>query len=158
VERVDIETAEQALAAVQAHECDIFIATAAIADYRPVQASQQKIKKDRQSFRLDLERNPDILAIVASADKTPFTVGFAAETENLDDYALSKLEAKGLDMIAANRVGDNVEGGFDSEINALKLFWKDGSDELPMSSKRELARQLMSVVTKRYHQKHESKI
>lgn len=154
VERIDIETAEQALAAVQAHECDIFIATAAIADYRPVKESPQKIKKDQQSLTLELERTTDILAMVAAADKAPFTLGFAAETDNLDDYALRKLEAKGLDMIAANWVGENVEGGFDSEINALKLFWSDGDRNLPMTSKRELARQLMSVVAERYQQKH----
>ncbi|MCK5639946.1 MAG: bifunctional phosphopantothenoylcysteine decarboxylase/phosphopantothenate--cysteine ligase CoaBC [Gammaproteobacteria bacterium] len=155
VERVDIETAEQALAAVQVHECDIFIATAAISDYRPVLEHQQKIKKDQSGLVLELERTTDILATVASAEKTPFTVGFAAETENLDDYALSKLEAKGLDMIAANWVGENTEGGFDRETNALKLFWKGESKELPMTSKRELARKLIGVVTERYRQKHQ---
>lgn len=155
VERVDIETAEQALAAVQARECDIFIATAAIADYRPLLTSQQKIKKDQTDLVLELERTSDILAIVASADKAPFTVGFAAETENLNEYALSKLEAKGLDMIAANGVGDNVEGGFDSDTNALKLFWQEGTEELPMTSKQELARQLIGAVAERYQQKQQ---
>ncbi len=93
-------------------DADIFIAAAAVADYRPAAIKEQKIKKNDESMSLELVRCPDILASVAALDPAPFTVGFAAETEKVDDYARSKLEKKKLDMIIANRVGDDC--GFDS--------------------------------------------
>ena len=86
-------------------EADIFIAAAAVADYRPAECEEQKIKKNEESMSIELVRCPDILASVAALADAPFTVGFAAETEKVDDYARSKLEKKKLDMIVANRVG-----------------------------------------------------
>ena len=95
-------------------------------------------------------RTPDVLAAVAALEPRPFTVGFAAETENLAEHARGKLAAKGLDMIAANEVG--VPGrGFNSEENALTVFWADGSEELALASKRDLARRLVSLVAERFH-------
>jgi phosphopantothenoylcysteine decarboxylase/phosphopantothenate--cysteine ligase len=134
---------------------DIFIATAAVADYRPIQQAAQKIKKNQPQLQWILERTPDILAAVANLPSPPFTVGFAAETENLVEYARTKLEKKKLDMIAANPV--NVEGiGFDSEENALMVFWGGGSLELPRCSKNNLAKQLIEIIVQRYRLKSQS--
>lgn len=128
---------------------DIFIAVAAVADYRPVQQAAQKLKKDERYLHLTLERTPDILAEVAHLSHPPFTVGFAAETDQVTEYALDKLRRKKLNMIAANQVG--VEDiGFESEENALQVFWEGGSVELPRSSKPILARELMKVIIERY--------
>ncbi len=130
-------------------DADIFIATAAVADYRPVQPAVHKIKKQNSPFQLILEPTPDILATVSNLDSPPFTVGFAAETENLATYAQAKLKHKKLDMIAANQV--NIEGiGFDSAYNALSVFWQDGKLELPRCTKKELANQLMALIIQRY--------
>ena len=130
-------------------DADIFIAAAAVADYRPARARDQKIKKTDDTMRIDLVRCPDILASVAALDPGPFTVGFAAETENLDDYARAKLENKRLDMIIANRVGDDC--GFDRDDNAASVFWTDGEKRLPEASKSELARDLVDLVAERFY-------
>jgi phosphopantothenoylcysteine decarboxylase/phosphopantothenate--cysteine ligase len=128
---------------------DIFIAAAAVADYRPVQQASQKMKKNEAHLQLTLERTPDILAQVANLATPPFTVGFAAETEHLADYARSKLEKKKLNMIAANLVG--IEGiGFDSEENALSVFWAEGCIEFPQTSKKMIANQLVEIIMQRY--------
>ncbi len=151
VQRVSVFSAQDMLEAVLTRiaTVDVFIATAAVADYRPVQVATQKLKKTESHLHLTLERTPDILATVANLPKPPFTVGFAAETENLAQYARDKLERKKLDMVAANQVG--IAGiGFESEENALTVFWKGGEVELPRCSKPLLARHLMEIVRTRY--------
>ncbi|MBE9562765.1 MAG: bifunctional phosphopantothenoylcysteine decarboxylase/phosphopantothenate--cysteine ligase CoaBC, partial [Proteobacteria bacterium] len=130
-------------------DTDIFISVAAVADYRPTQSIDHKIKKQSELFQLDLEPTEDILTTVTSLPKPPFTVGFSAETNDLDKYARDKLTTKKLDMIAANLVG--VEGsGFDSTDNMLKVFWQDGDIELPRCSKIELADKLLDVIIQRH--------
>ena len=131
---------------------DIFISAAAVADYRMLHVANQKIKKAEDELTMKLARNPDILAEVAALDKAPFTVGFAAETENLEQNAQTKLRAKKLDMIAANQVGETI--GFDSEENALTLFWPSGKKTLPLANKDKLARQLIAIVAERYYEKN----
>jgi phosphopantothenoylcysteine decarboxylase/phosphopantothenate--cysteine ligase len=156
VQTVSVYSTQEMFEAVMAQvsTTDIFIAAAAVADYRPVQQAAQKLKKNENEaqsaqLQLILEYTPDILAAVASLPSPPFTVGFAAETNNLADYARSKLERKKLDMIAANLVG--IEGvGFDSEENALSVFWADGGVELSRCSKKELANQLLDIIVQRY--------
>jgi len=150
--RVEVESALQMRAAVmaQVQTCDLFIATAAVADYRPEAPVEGKIKKTDAAMTLTLVRNPDILAEVAALPKPPFTVGFAAETDDLEGHARDKLEAKQLSMIAANRVGDGP-GGFESDKNALICLWSDGGRrELPMMSKPALATALADLIAERY--------
>ena len=146
VEVVPVETAEQMHAATHAviADVDIFIAAAAVSDYRPAGISAQKIKKTRDTMILELERSPDILASVASLEAAPFTVGFAAETENVREYALGKLVNKKLDMIVANRVG--ADCGFDYDDNAAELLWNGGDKVFAKMPKSELAAGLMDVI------------
>lgn len=152
VERVLVESAGQMHDAVMQRvgEHAVFIATAAVADYRPRDPAQEKIKKQRDELAVQLVKNPDILAQVAALPDGPFTVGFAAETQRLEEYALGKLRDKGLDMIAANRVGSGP-GGFESEDNALLILWPGGRRELPLMPKQALARQLCDIIAERYH-------
>lgn len=155
VERINVESAAQMMEAVLAGPGDIFIATAAVADYRPAQVAAGKIKKDEQNVSLELERNPDILATVSAQHGAPFSVGFAAETDDLERYALGKLKSKGLDMIAANWVGERAGGGgFESATNALTVYWADGKAQLPSTDKLNLARQLVRLVAERFHTKN----
>ncbi len=153
VERVDVETAQQMYDAVMARaaDCDVFIAVAAVADYRPTIAAAEKIKKTSAELSLQLERTPDILAAVAALTPAPFCVGFAAETSDLRAYAESKLQRKGLAMVAANHVGAGM--GFDSDDNALEVLWTGGGVSLPRASKQQLGRQLISLIGERYHAK-----
>lgn len=148
---VRVDTALQMHAAVMERvgACDLFVATAAVADYRPAQPEPRKIKKAEAGLRLHLVRNPDILADVAARSPGPFTVGFAAETEQVEDYARAKLAAKGLDLIAANRVGA-AEGGFERDENALVVLWNEGRRELPLMPKALLARELAKLIAERY--------
>ncbi len=135
------------------HECidqaDIFIAAAAVADYRPKSVPTQKIKKDKESASIEMVRCPDILASVAALDAAPFTIGFAAETENVEQYARAKLEKKKLDMIVANQVGHDQ--GFDRDDNTLTALWQDGSQPFATASKTELARDLVELVAQRFY-------
>lgn len=151
VHRVDVATAEEMRAAVMERvpRCDVFVAAAAVADYRPARPAGHKLKKDRPAMRLDLERTRDILAEVAALPRGPFTVGFAAETRQLEKYARNKLETKGLDMIAANLVDDRGRG-FDSDDNALHVFWPGGDRTLPTQSKDDLAVALVGLIAERY--------
>lgn len=129
--------------------CDVFIATAAVADYRPTVTADHKIKKSTEEIHLTLVKNPDIIAAVASHDKRPFTVGFAAETQDVISYAQGKLTNKKLDMIATNDVsGSNV--GFNSDNNALTVIWPGGHKVLPLASKRQIAKQLIELIAIRY--------
>jgi len=147
--RVDVETAEQMMNAVNQHvaDTDIFIAAAAVSDYRPVQCASEKIKKTSDSLTLALSRTTDILATVAARAPRPFVVGFAAETQNVERNALAKLEGKHLDMIAANQVGDNL--AFDCEDNALTVYWPGGKQDLGRAPKRQLAAALVSLIAER---------
>jgi len=152
VQRVDVETAEQMMAAVESQlaSTDVFIAAAAVSDYRPVQCAAEKIKKTSDSLMLALSRTTDILATVAARSPRPFVVGFAAETQNVERNALAKLEGKRLDMIAANQVGDRL--AFDCEDNALTVYWPGGKRDLPRAPKRQLADDLVAVIGERYSQ------
>jgi phosphopantothenoylcysteine decarboxylase/phosphopantothenate--cysteine ligase len=154
-ELVKVETALQMHAAVMARsrDCDIFVASAAVADYRPAEPAATKIKKRTEGLEIRLVRNPDILAEVAALPKPPFTLGFAAETDDLESYARGKLTNKRLDMIAANRVG-GAEGGFERDENALLVLWNGGQRALPMMSKVELARELATLLAERYAEHH----
>ena len=154
VERIDVRSAQDMHAAVLGHatDADIFIATAAVADYRPAAPAGQKIKKTADTLSLELVRNPDILADVAALVGGPFTVGFAAETEHLLEHARDKLARKGLDMIAANHVGEGK--GFEAEENALSIIDADGVTDLPQASKSQLARRLIALVAARFERHH----
>lgn len=157
VTRLDVESAEQMLAAARSRlsEVDIFIAAAAVADYRPVDVQRHKIKKGSQDMSVGLKKTPDVLATIATDEGAPFTVGFAAETENLREYALGKLEDKKLNMIVANLVG--ADRGFDKDSNAVEVFWHSGEQSFPMSDKRELATELMQLIAKCYADSQKSK-
>jgi len=150
IDVTQVNTAEEMYAAThdKIHDADIFIAAAAVSDYRPADSSKQKIKKSKKTMRLDLVRSEDILASVASLDDAPFTIGFAAETENVRDYALGKLENKKLDMIVANKVGDDC--GFDHDDNEVSVFWSGGEQDLPRAAKIDLARQIIQLAAERY--------
>jgi phosphopantothenoylcysteine decarboxylase/phosphopantothenate--cysteine ligase len=151
VSRVSVTSAQEMFEAVMARApaSDVFIAAAAVADYRPERVWPSKMKKGAAGMELSLVRTPDILTEVAALTPGPFTVGFAAETEEVERNALEKLHKKSLDLIAANRVGPGV--GFDSSENALLLLWEGGRCELPQASKHELARELVRVIADRYH-------
>ena len=140
----------------QAQTAQIFIACAAVADYRIAEVSSQKIKKSADSLQLNLVKNPDIVADVAALDKKPFTVGFAAETQNMAQYALGKLQKKKLNMIAANDVAQSGQG-FNSDDNALTIFsQQDGQVneiEIPLASKQVIANQLVAIIADNYQSK-----
>jgi len=155
VERVDVESAEQMLSAVQSNVAgaDIFIAAAAVSDYRCREVACEKIKKTSDTLNLALARAPDVLATVSRNESRPFLVGFAAETEHVERNALTKLINKKLDMIAANKVGDGL--AFDKDDNALTVYWQDGKRELSLTSKAALARQLVELIAERYHARGE---
>jgi phosphopantothenoylcysteine decarboxylase/phosphopantothenate--cysteine ligase len=144
--RVDVETAEQMLnATIEAvADADVFIGAAAVADYRPRQAAEHKIKKTGEGMELSMTRAPDILATVAAASPRPFVVGFAAETQDLEVNARKKLEQKRLDLIAANLVGSGV--GFDCDENALLVLWADGRYQMPPDTKIRLAERLVELI------------
>jgi phosphopantothenoylcysteine decarboxylase/phosphopantothenate--cysteine ligase len=146
VHRIDVESAAQMLAAVQKEVAgtDIFISTAAVADYKPAHPADQKIKKTTDTLDLEMERTVDVLATVAARPDRPFVVGFAAETESVEQNARLKLMRKNLDMIAANEVGHDK--GFDHEDNALLVLWRSGRQELGRASKRVLARELVRLI------------
>lgn len=129
-------------------DADIFIAAAAVSDYRPAEVREQKMKKGAQTMSIDLVKSPDVLASVAGLDAGPFTVGFAAETENVRDYALAKLNNKKLDMIVANQVGE--DRGFDLDDNAVDVYWTGGEQAFTKSAKTELAQQLIKLVAERF--------
>jgi phosphopantothenoylcysteine decarboxylase/phosphopantothenate--cysteine ligase len=151
-ERVDVRSAAQMHAAVTkaAENADIYIGSAAVGDYRPNTVAEHKLKKkcDGADLMLQLSENPDILASLAATQPHPFLVGFAAETQNVENYARDKLQRKGLDMIAANQVGEGL--GFETCDNAITLYWPDGSLILPRADKCVLARQLIECVASRY--------
>lgn len=155
VDRIEVDSAQQMLDAVLANMpiADIFIATAAVSDYRPVQIFAEKMKKQAEHLQLELEQTPDILAKAKAQFPQVFSVGFAAETQDVEKYAREKLVRKGVEMIAANMVGPTAvetQGTFGSENNALHLFWANGNLRLPLASKEKLARTLVAHVTQYY--------
>ena len=157
VERIDVETAAEMLTATEkaAAGADILIATAAVADYRPREVAADKIKKDAAELDLPLVRNPDIVARVKQKYPALFCLGFAAETHQLEERARAKLQAKGIEMIAANWVGPaapEAAGTFDSDAAALTLYWDSQKEELPLAPKDRLARQLITSLVQRYEQ------
>jgi phosphopantothenoylcysteine decarboxylase / phosphopantothenate---cysteine ligase len=155
---VKVESAEQMLAAVQAnlHGAQLFVSTAAVSDYRAAEMCCEKIKKTCADVSLQLVRTPDILATVSTQEyplgDRPFVVGFAAETNDVERHALTKLNNKKLDMIAANQVGDGL--GFDKDDNALTVYWPGGQQVLSLCSKRDLAAQLVKLIAERYRAQH----
>ena len=150
VRRIDVESAEGMLEAVQAEVAgaDIFIATAAVADYRPAHPSGQKIKKTNERLQLEMERTIDVLATVAARAERPFVVGFAAETESVEHYARAKLLKKNLDLIAANEVSHTK--GFDCEDNHLIVLSRTARQDLGSGPKRVLARELIRLIGEAY--------
>jgi phosphopantothenoylcysteine decarboxylase/phosphopantothenate--cysteine ligase len=150
ITRINVESARDMHAAVhrQIAEADIFIAAAAVADFQPAVVAKQKIKKQgNEGVKLELEPAPDIVKSVADMSQRPFVVGFAAETNDVEDNARSKLKRKKLDMIAANHVGDGI--AFDCEDNALTVIWPGGKVEVARGPKLEVARELISLIAKR---------
>lgn len=146
-----VRSAQQMHAAVfqEIADIDIFIATAAVADYRPENKVSSKIKKNTDKLSIELIKNPDILADVAALTDKPLTIGFAAETNNLEHYAVDKLKRKNLDMIAANKVGESQ--GFEADNNELHLFWQNKDEEqgykkLAYAGKKQLAGQLIDEI------------
>lgn len=150
VEVIHVTTAQEMYAATHDNvaQADIFISAAAVSDYRPANVAAQKIKKSKETTSIELVPSEDILASVAALDGAPFTVGFAAETENVREYALGKLNNKKLDMIVANRVGDDC--GFDRDDNTVELIWSGGGQDLPSAAKTELAEQIVQIIAARY--------
>ncbi|WCE29831.1 bifunctional phosphopantothenoylcysteine decarboxylase/phosphopantothenate--cysteine ligase CoaBC [Vibrio sp. SCSIO 43137] len=150
--RINVESAEEMHKQVmnKAAESDIFIACAAVADYRPCSVADQKIKKtdDSDSMTISMVKNPDIVASVAKLEQgRPFTVGFAAETQDVEKYARNKLVKKNLDLICANDV--SVEGqGFNSSNNAMTLFWPEGELNLPLNSKDKIAGEILAQIAR----------
>ena len=152
VERLDVETAAEMrdVAVDLAASADIYIGAAAISDYRPQLAQQQKIKKKSTTMSLELVKSIDVLAEIAVLKSAPFTVGFAAETEKLEEHANGKLLAKKLNMIVGNLVGKDL--CFDRDDNSVLVLWQGGSQEMPRMAKTELARKLIALISGRYRQ------
>ncbi|OOE68144.1 bifunctional 4'-phosphopantothenoylcysteine decarboxylase/phosphopantothenoylcysteine synthetase [Salinivibrio sp. IB868] len=150
ITRIDVTSAQQMHDAVHERitDQDIFIGCAAVADYRPQHIAEQKMKKqvDKDAMTVTMVKNPDIIASVAGlTSHRPFTVGFAAETQDVATYARDKLARKKLDMICANDVSQSDQG-FNSDRNALHLFWPGGDQALPVEEKRLLARNVMAHI------------
>ncbi|AOY89751.1 bifunctional 4'-phosphopantothenoylcysteine decarboxylase/phosphopantothenoylcysteine synthetase [Marinobacter salinus] len=125
--------------------CDLFVATAAVADYRPETCAGDKIKKSSEQMSLPLVRNPDTLATIAAREDAPFTVGFAAETSDVARYATEKLQRKKLKMVVANDV--STPGmGFNSDNNVVTVFWPDGQEAIGPDSKQQIAARLVALI------------
>jgi phosphopantothenoylcysteine decarboxylase/phosphopantothenate--cysteine ligase len=136
-----------------AKKCTTFVACAAVADYRVANIAGQKIKKTNDAMQLELVKNKDIVADVASLTNKPFIIGFAAETQNVEHYARGKLMRKNLDLIAANDVAKSGQG-FNSDNNALTLFSAIDKTEIPLANKQIIAKKLVSLINRHYLAKH----
>jgi phosphopantothenoylcysteine decarboxylase/phosphopantothenate--cysteine ligase len=150
IKLIKVVTAQDMYEAVlrQVKDCDLFLAVAAVADYRCKTVASQKLHKESATLSLELERTPDVVAEVAKLKNKPFIVGFAAETEDLLARAKEKRVRKGMDVIVANRVGQGL--GFDSDENAVTVLWRDQSKNFPRTTKQKLARQLSALIGKIY--------
>lgn len=157
VNRIDVKTAKEMQQAVlnTIGNCDIFISVAAVADYHCKNIADKKIKKTQTTITLELERNPDILAMVASLPSRPYIVGFAAETDHLIENAENKLQSKKIDMIVANLVSGIM--GFNSNENQLTVIWPTGQKQLPLAAKKNLAHQLIHLIAEQYYAKNSIK-
>ncbi|QBH98384.1 bifunctional phosphopantothenoylcysteine decarboxylase/phosphopantothenate--cysteine ligase CoaBC [Limnobaculum zhutongyuii] len=156
VTRINVTSALEMREAVMqlAGSQNIFIACAAVADYRAEHIADEKIKKQGDDLVLKMVKNPDIVAEVAAMTANrPFVVGFAAETQNVEEYARLKLARKNLDLICANNVSLSGQG-FNSDTNALHLYWSNGEMSLPLSDKSSLGQKLMDEIVKRYDEKN----
>ncbi len=153
VDHISINSADDMLVAALAEmpSCDLFIGAAAVADYRPADVAEQKLKKtdDSDEMVIRLIKNPDIVATIAQHSQRPFTVGFAAETQNVLEYARGKLTRKNLDMIIANDVSDQ-RIGFNSDENAVTLITADDEITIAQTQKTQLARLLIKTISKQY--------
>lgn len=151
VECIKVESAAEMADVVkgQVGDAQLFVAAAAVADYRPRQVVDKKIKKDAAALKIELERTEDILASVAKENETLFCVGFAAETHDLEHYARGKLERKKLAMVAANLVGEGL--GFNADGNQLNVYWREGERQIEFADKRTVARELIEIIAERYH-------
>lgn len=145
IKKINVVSGREMFNAVMSciHEYSIFIATAAVSDYRIKVRSEQKIKKTTENLQLELVQNPDILASVSALPHRPFIVGFAAETENLIENAQSKLKSKKADMIVANLVGENT--GFQSDYNKLAIITQDNIYNIDYNHKENLAKKLIDL-------------
>ncbi|RLA15270.1 MAG: bifunctional phosphopantothenoylcysteine decarboxylase/phosphopantothenate--cysteine ligase CoaBC [Gammaproteobacteria bacterium] len=152
VERIEVGSALEMRDAVikQVSQADIFIACAAVADYRVADVAPQKLKKSGQNLQLELIPNPDIVSEVTALDSKPFTLGFAAETEELERNAAEKLKRKNLDMIAANQVGVE-QTGFESNTNEILVMWPGGQQLLALDDKNAIAKQLIDLLADHYN-------
>ena len=148
---IAVESAAEMFEAVmkRAREQDIYIGAAAVADYAPPSTNPHKIKKSESELNLKLHRTRDILASVAALTPGPFTVGFAAETSDVEHYARHKLESKKLDMIVANAVGGS-QGGFESDCNQVTCLWNQGRRAFDLAPKNQIARQLIELIAERF--------
>lgn len=155
VKRINVESAAEMEKAVKENisMANIFVSTAAVADYRPVTVQKDKIKKKEARLTIELEKNTDILSMVKKDYAKTFCVGFAAETQDLEKYAHAKLKQKNIEMIAANLVGTaagKTGGTFNSELNELNVYWHDGDLKLELASKTKIARQLTALIAQRF--------
>ena len=141
----------------QLSDCDIFIASAAVADYRPLAPQGEKIKKSSETMELTLIKNPDIVSTVANHEQRPFTVGFAAETQDIDTYARQKLVSKNLDMIVGNDVSRS-DIGFNSDENAVTVFWSENQQSFDPRSKSSLAMDLIELIAHQFAAKQADKV
>ncbi|WP_134187726.1 bifunctional phosphopantothenoylcysteine decarboxylase/phosphopantothenate--cysteine ligase CoaBC [Buttiauxella sp. BIGb0552] len=156
VKRIDVTTALEMEATVQQHVQgqQIFVGCAAVADYRAAAVAEEKIKKQGDEITIKMIKNPDIVAGVAALlTHRPYVVGFAAETNNVEEYARQKRVSKNLDLICANDVSQEGQG-FNSENNALHLFWQDGDKVLPLERKELLGHLLLNEIVTRYDEKN----
>ena len=151
VQVVHVTSALDMLQAAQSEleHCQIFIASAAVADYRPASVADQKVKKSTDELNIQLIKNPDIIATVAAHEPHPFTVGFAAETQDVEHYARDKLARKNLDLIVANDVS-RTDIGFNSDDNAVSVFWPEGQQRFDTMNKHTLARALIELIAGQY--------
>ncbi|MGK2888727.1 MAG: bifunctional phosphopantothenoylcysteine decarboxylase/phosphopantothenate--cysteine ligase CoaBC [Candidatus Malihini olakiniferum] len=159
VQRIDVSSALEMQQAVMTHAAQqqIVIGCAAVADYRAKQIANEKIKKQGDEISVTLVKNPDIIAgVAAMSELRPFVVGFAAETQNVEEYARQKLVRKNLDLIFANDVSLSGQG-FNSDTNALQLFWLEGDTRLPLCEKRLLGQHLIDEIIRRYDEKNRRK-
>ncbi|MGL9733942.1 MAG: bifunctional phosphopantothenoylcysteine decarboxylase/phosphopantothenate--cysteine ligase CoaBC [Symbiopectobacterium sp.] len=159
VRRIDVTSALDMQQAVMSHAAQqqIVIGCAAVADYRAKQIAKDKIKKQGDEISITLVKNPDIIAGVAAISASrPFVVGFAAEVQNVEEYARQKLTRKNLDLICANDVSLSRQG-FNSDTNALQLFWPEGDTRLPLCEKRLLGQHLIDEIVRRYDEKNRRK-
>jgi len=157
VDLINVISAEQMhqQAMIHVKNADVFVACAAVADYKVAEVAEQKIKKtaDNQHMQINLIKNPDIVADVAALASKPFTVGFAAETQDVEQYALGKLKRKNLDLIAANNVAISGQG-FNSDKNALTVFSANKKHEITLSNKSEVAKQLVVLIANQLDEKN----